>query len=125
MTSQSEPAPRGLGVEFHKLWAASIVSNLGDAIGVVWGSLVTALRQELTPAELRGRVSGAYRFIAIGSAAPGALLGGALASRFGLLAPFWLHALVGVAIIPLVWSTFSDASVAAARNSPPRSHDPC
>jgi MFS family permease len=82
---------------------------------VVWGALLTSLRQELTPSHLRGRVDSAYRFIQNGVAAPGAVLGGLLAAGFGLTAPFWFGALMGVVLIPLVWATFSEATVAAAR----------
>ena len=83
---------------------------------VTWGALLTSLRQELTPDELRGRVESVYRLIERGSAAPGALLGGILAAHFGLVAPFWLGTIIGTLLIPFVWSTFSDATVSRARN---------
>lgn len=82
---------------------------------IVWGVLLSSLRQELTPVRLRGRVESAYRLIEHGGAAPGAILGGLLAARFGLTAPFWLGAVTGALLIPLVWATFSDATVTAAR----------
>jgi MFS family permease len=82
---------------------------------VVWGVLLSSLRQELTPARLQGRVTSAYRLLEHGGAAPGALVGGLIAAGFGLTAPFWLGALTGALLIPLVWSTFSEAPVAAAR----------
>jgi MFS family permease len=82
---------------------------------VVWGALLTSLRQEITPAGLRGRVESAFEFIGSIGTAPGALLGGLLAARLGLTAPFWLGAAVGAILIPLVWSTFSDATIAEAR----------
>lgn len=82
---------------------------------LVWGTLLTSLRQELIPDGLRGRVQSAYRLLEYGGAAPGALLGGLLAARFGLAAPFWLGAATGTLLIPLVWSTFSAATVARAR----------
>ncbi|MGI8855331.1 MAG: MFS transporter [Thermomicrobiales bacterium] len=93
---------------------------------IVWGALLTSLRQELTPAGLRGRVESAFEFIGAIGTAPGALLGGLLASGLGLTAPFWLGAIVGVLLIPLVWSTFSDATIAAAKkrsNAEHGSHD--
>ncbi len=82
---------------------------------VVWGALLSSLRQELTPAGLRGRVESAYRLLEYGGAAPGALLGGVLATHFGLTAPFWAGAATGLVLLPLVWSTFSETAVAAAR----------
>lgn len=89
---------------------------------VVWGTLLTSLRQELTPAGLRGRVESAYQFIGSIGTAPGAALGGMLAARFGLTAPFWIGAIVGTLLIPLVWSTFSDATVAGARRDADKEH---
>ncbi|MGN6561193.1 MAG: MFS transporter, partial [Thermomicrobiales bacterium] len=59
----------------------------------------------------------AYRLLEYGGAAPGALLGGLLADRFGLTAPFWLGAATGALLIPLVWSTFSEAMVRQARQA--------
>lgn len=82
---------------------------------VVWGALLTSLRQEISPEGLRGRVESAFEFIESIGTAPGALLGGLLAARWGLTAPFWLGAAVGAILVPLVWSTFSDAMIAGAR----------
>jgi MFS family permease len=89
---------------------------------VVWGALDSSLRQELTPPRLRGRVESAYRFIESGAAAPGALVGGVLAAHLGLTAPFWLGAGVGALLLTGVWSTFSNATVVAARH---RAHVAC
>ncbi len=47
--------------------------------------------------------------IEYGTAAPGALLGGLLATRFGLTAPFWLGAAAGALLLPFVWREFSEA----------------
>jgi MFS family permease len=84
---------------------------------IVWGALLSSLRQELTPDHLRGRVESVYRFIELGGAAPGALLGGLLAAQWGLTAPFWFGAIVGIILIPFVWSTFSEAKVVSARQA--------
>jgi MFS family permease len=83
----------------------------------VWGAVLASLRQELTPDRLRGRVGSVHLLIEYGTAAPGALLGGALAARFSLAAPFWLGAVVGAALIPFAWSAFSDANVRVARQA--------
>lgn len=82
---------------------------------VVWGSLLAALRQQLTPDELRGRVASLYGFLENGGAAPGALLGGFLASWLGLSAPFWAGAIVGIILIPLTWAVYSKSSISEAK----------
>ena len=56
-----------------------------------------------------------HALIEHGTAAPGALLGGFLATGFGLVAPFWLGAIVGALLIPLTWSAFSEELVRSAR----------
>jgi MFS family permease len=84
---------------------------------VVWGALISSLRQELTPARLRGRVESAYRFVESGAAAPGALVGGLLAAQLGLTAPFWLGGITGLLLLAIAWPTFSPATVASARTA--------
>jgi predicted MFS family arabinose efflux permease len=84
---------------------------------VVWGALDSSLRQELTPPRLRGWVESAYRFIESGAAAPGALVGGLRAAHLGLTAPFWLGAGIGALLLAMVWRTFSNPTVRAAREA--------
>lgn len=83
----------------------------------VRGALLASLRRELTPDRLRGRAGSVRGLIEYGTAAPGALLGGVLAARFGPTAPFWLGADVGALLLlpPLVRSALSEAEVRTAR----------
>ena len=83
--------------------------------GTIWGVVLVSIRQQLTPDRLRGRVQSAYGLIENGTAAPATIVGGLLAARFGLAAPFWFAGVVGMILLPLVWSTFSNAAVVAAR----------
>ncbi|MDP8922605.1 MAG: MFS transporter [Chloroflexota bacterium] len=108
--------PAALALSTDAFLAGAVLTFFG-CHAVVWGVLLSSLRQELTPARLQGRVVSAYRLIEHGGAAPGALLGGLVATAYGITAPFWLGALVGVLLLPLVWSTFSEATVAAARRT--------
>lgn len=58
-------------------------------LAIVWVSiLIRALRQQLVPDRLLGRVVGAQRTIALGAMPVGALLGGVVGRGFGLAAPF-------------------------------------
>jgi MFS family permease len=73
--------------------------------GEFWNVVAVSYRQNATPDRLRGRVMSAYRFIAYGSFPLGALLGGWLASRFGLPSTF----LVGAGVVMglflfMIWS---------------------
>jgi predicted MFS family arabinose efflux permease len=94
---------------------AGVVFTVFGFHAIVWGAVLVSLRQELTPARLRGRVQSAHRLLEEGTAAPGALLGGLLAAGLGLTAPFWFGAVVGALLLPLVWPVFSEATVAEAR----------
>jgi hypothetical protein len=55
---------------------------------MVWNVLTMSLRQTLIPAELFGRVQGAYRTLVWGAIPLGAVTGGALAGAFGVRTVF-------------------------------------
>ena len=74
------------------------------------------LRQRLTPPELLGRVGSTSLFIAAGGNCAGALLGGVIAARFGITAPFW--AVVAVIVSASIWRVFNRAAVAQAYAEP-------
>ena len=72
----------------------------------VWGSTSLTVRQRAVPSRLLGRVNSVYLLGSIGAIAMGTLLGGALAQRRGVTAPFWF-AFIGSAIITsAMWRTF-------------------
>jgi MFS family permease len=72
----------------------------------VWGSTSLTVRQRAVPRRLLGRVNSVYLLGSIGAIALGTLLGGALAERWGVTAPFWF-AFVGSAVLTIVmWRTF-------------------
>ncbi|WP_030677308.1 MFS transporter [Streptomyces cellulosae] len=56
-------------------------------MGMVWNVNTRTLMQERAPAEMLGRVSAAFRTLAVAGAPLGALLGGAVATAWGLNTP--------------------------------------
>lgn len=66
---------------------AALFAAAGAGV-MVWNVLTMSLRQSLIPHELFGRVQGAYRTLVWGAIPLGALVGGALASAFGIRAVF-------------------------------------
>ena len=74
--------------------------------------VVVTLRQAGVPDRLIGRVTSAYRMIAIGALPVGALLGGVLARRFGLSAPFYAGgaalAVLAFALLPVLTTSAID-----------------
>lgn len=104
----------------HQPIVAGIVLAIFGLHAIVWGVLLSTLRQELTPDRLRGRVKSVTTVLELGTAAPGALFGGVLTAKIGLTAPFWAGTVCGIVLLPLVWSDFSPASIAAARREAAR-----
>ncbi len=84
-----------------------------------WNIVAVSLRQGLTPDEIRGRVAGASRLLAWGAQPLGALLGGLVASAFGLRAPFFVASVAFVIATALVWSIISNETIEDARAQTP------
>lgn len=86
--------------------------------GALWGMVASSLRQRLTPPEMLGRVGSTTLFLAAGGNFAGALLGGVLATSFGLTAPYWVGFAVAVAVAAGTWRVFDRATVAEAYARP-------
>jgi MFS family permease len=79
---------------------------LGSFAGVLYNITSMTLRQSVTPDRLQGRTVGAIRTVVWGVTPLGALLGGALASVFGLRATFWIAAVgSATAALPIMLSS--------------------
>jgi MFS family permease len=89
------------------------------AYAFVWGAVSITVRQRATPRALQGRVGSVYMVCVYGGMAVGQVLGGAIAERWGLTAPFWF-AFVGAGItLILVWRQLGNiAHVAPADDDP-------
>jgi len=69
----------------------------------IWGTTSVAVRQRVVPAQLQGRVGGVNGLGTYGGLVLGAAVGGLLAQRYGVTAPFWF-AFVGSAVfVVAVW----------------------
>jgi len=86
--------------------------------GALWTIASVSLRQRLTPPEMLGRVGSATLFVSAGGNCVGAILGGALATNFGLTAPYWVGFVVAVVVAAMTWRVFDRATVTAAYASP-------
>lgn len=72
----------------HSPWVAGGLLAVTGLFPVIYNVIFGSLRQQLIPDRLLGRVNSAYSLCTYGSVPLGALLGGVLAGRFGLPAPF-------------------------------------
>jgi MFS family permease len=116
----------GLIIETLTHLALAVTTNAVVALGIftvfgahafVWMTTSTSVRQRAVPEELQGRVVGVemvgvYSTIVVGSA-----LGGVIAQRWGITAPFWF-AFVGSAVfVVLIWGQLRH--IAHADDGPP------
>ncbi|GAA3150919.1 MFS transporter [Planomonospora alba] len=69
----------------------------------LWNVMASSLRQRLIPAELLGRVGGAGRMIAFGAIPLGAVCGGLVADAYGLVAPWFVCAVLRLLVSLLAW----------------------
>ena len=91
-------------------WVAAAMIVVFSSHAMVWGNVVTTLRQRSVPSVLYGRVSSVYSLLDLGGAALGSLLGGALARTYGIVATFWTAALLMVIVAVLAWRPLQVAS---------------
>lgn len=91
-------------------WLAATVLVVFGVHTMVWGVIVTTLRQRLVPDRLLGRVSGVYALFDAGGATVGLLLGGVFARELGITAPFWLAGAAMVLVAATAWVPLRAAS---------------
>jgi MFS family permease len=97
---------------------AMVIMVVFGAYAFVWGAVSTSVRQRATPMALQGRVSSVYMVCVFGGVVIGQALGGWIAERWGLTAPFWF-AFVGAGItLALVWRQLSHVAHAEAAPEP-------
>ncbi len=111
----------GLHLALATSRSAYFVGFMLFAFGVhaaLWTIVGTTLRQRLTPPEMLGRVASTSLFIAAGGNCVGAVLGGVIAAKFGITAPYWVGFVVAVIVSATTWRVFNRATVARAYAEP-------
>lgn len=95
-------------------WAALLIMVVFGAYAFVWAAVSTTVRQRATPTHLQGRVASVYMVGLFGGLIVGQALGGMIASRWGLTAPFWF-AFIGAGLtLALVWNQLDHIAHAEA-----------
>jgi MFS family permease len=86
-----------------KAWIAVIIMFVFGAYAFVWATVSTTVRQRAVPKDLQGRVGSVYLISVFGGLVLGQITGGAIAQRWGVVAPFWF-AFVGSGLtLLIVW----------------------
>ncbi|GAB2470485.1 MFS transporter [Xylanimonas ulmi] len=84
-------------------WLAIVIMLEFGAYAFVWGTVSTTVRQRAVPQRFQGRVGSVYMVCVFGGLVAGQGLGGLIAERWGLTAPFWF-AFAGAGVtLALVW----------------------
>jgi MFS family permease len=102
----------------HSAYFAGFMLFAFGIHAALWTIVNNSLRQRLTPPEMLGRVASTGIFIAAGGNCFGAVLGGVIATQFGLTAPYWVGFAVAVIVSATTWRVFNRATVAEAYNEP-------
>ena len=92
-------------------WVAGATMAVFGVHAVVWGIVSTTTRQLATPDALMGRVNSVYLLASVGGAAIGSALGGVLAQRYGLAAPFAIAFVAMVVMTAVAWRPLRNVAV--------------
>lgn len=92
---------------------AGVVMALFGVHAMVWGTTSTTVRQRSVPEQLLGRVTSVYLLGAVGGMALGSVIGGAIAQRWGVVAPFWVGFAGSAVLTVVMWRSFAQIAHAA------------
>jgi predicted MFS family arabinose efflux permease len=87
----------------RSVWVALTVFFIFGAHAFIWGTTSTSVRQRAVPTEFQGRVGSVYLTGVVGGLVVGTALGGAVASVWGVTAPFWFGFAGSAVILALIW----------------------
>ena len=86
-----------------RAWVAMGIFFVFGAHAFIWGTTSLTIRQRAVPSELQGRVGSVNLVGVYGGLVLGSGIGGVIAQRWGVTAPFWF-AFVGSAVfVVLIW----------------------
>ncbi|NUT42207.1 MAG: MFS transporter [Thermoactinospora sp.] len=84
-------------------WVAFPIFLVFGAHAFIWGATSVTVRQRAVPTELQGRVGSVNTICVFGGLVVGSLIGGALASHYGVTAPFWFAFAGSAVFVVALW----------------------
>jgi predicted MFS family arabinose efflux permease len=84
-------------------WVALSIFFVFGAHTFIWGTTSITVRQRAVPEHLQGRVSSVNTLGVYGGLVVGSVIGGTLATRFGVTAPFWFAFAGSAVFVVLLW----------------------
>lgn len=98
-------------------WVAIAIMFVFGAYAFVWGTVSNTVRQRAVPQRYQGRVSAVYMMCVFGGIVVGQAIGGLVAQRWGLIAPFWFAFAGSALTLAAVWRQLGYVAHAEARGS--------
>ncbi|MEU6741197.1 MFS transporter [Streptosporangium sandarakinum] len=87
----------------HSPWIAGAIFLVFGAHAFIWGTTSVTVRQRAVPNGLQGRVGSVNTLCVYAGLVVGSLIGGVLATRFGVAAPFWFAFAGSAVFVVLLW----------------------
>ena len=84
-------------------WVAAVIFFVFGAHAFIWGTTSITVRQRAVPAHLQGRVGSVNTIVVYGGLVVGSVIGGILAARVGVTAPFWFAFIGSAVFVVLLW----------------------
>lgn len=100
-------------------WVASAVFFVFGAHAFIWGTTSITVRQRAVPTHLQGRVASVHTISVFGGLVVGSVIGGVLADRVGVTAPFWFAFAGSAVFVALLWRELTRIAHADERRDPP------
>jgi len=84
-------------------WVALTIFLVFGAHAFIWGTTSVTVRQRAVPTHLQGRVGSVNTICVYGGLVVGSTIGGALATHYGVTAPFWFAFAGSAVFVLLLW----------------------
>jgi predicted MFS family arabinose efflux permease len=104
----------GLALTRSPLVAGAIMFVFGAHV-FIWGTTSVTVRQRAVPSHLQGRVNSVNTVCVFGGLVIGSAVGGVLAGRFGVAAPFWFAFAGSALFVILLWGSLTRIAHAEPR----------
>jgi MFS family permease len=99
-------------------WVGSLIFFVFGAHAFIWGTTSITVRQRAVPAHLQGRVNSVNTICVYGGLVVGSAIGGVLATRAGVTAPFWFAFAGSAVFVVLLWRELTQIAHADERPEP-------
>jgi MFS family permease len=84
-------------------WVAGAILFVFGAHAFIWGTTSITVRQRAVPTHLQGRVNSVNTICVFGGLVAGSAIGGALATQYGVTAPFWFAFIGSAVFVVALW----------------------